>query len=200
MSFQIDTIRDQFPALARKLNNRPAIYFDGPAGSQTPLPVVEAMRSYMLEHNANHGGMFATSVENDALLHEAQQAAADFVGATDPNAIVFGANMTTLTFAFSRALAQTWGPGDEVLVTDLDHDANVTPWVMAARDRGASVKQVRIRPDDCTLDLGDLESKLSRRTRLVAVGCASNAVGAINPVKRIAEMAHAVGAEVFLDA
>jgi cysteine desulfurase family protein (TIGR01976 family) len=200
MTFPITAVRSQFPALSRQVNGRAAVYFDGPAGSQTPIRVVDAMRSYMLEHNANHGGLFATSIENDALLHEAQHAAADFVGAIDAQAIVFGANMTTLTFAFSRALAQTWGPGDEVIVTDLDHDANVTPWVLAARDRGATVKRVRIRPEDCTLDLGDFESTLSRRTRLVAVGCASNAVGTINPVKRIADTAHEVGAEVFLDA
>src|SRR6185295_4631330 len=114
--FPIAAVRAQFPALERKFGEQPAVYFDGPAGSQTPLRVVGAIGKYLVEHNANHGGVFATSVENDALLHEAQQAAADFVGASDSNAIVFGANMTTLTFAFSRALAQTWRTGDEIIV------------------------------------------------------------------------------------
>src|SRR5439155_27066086 len=120
----------------------------------------------------NHGGAFATSRENDAMLFHAQRAAADFLGASDPNAIVFGANMTTLTFAFSRALAQTWKAGDEIIVTQLDHDANVTPWVLAARDRGATVKSVGFHLEDCTLDLADLRTKLSTKTGLVAVGCA----------------------------
>src|SRR5439155_3087870 len=123
----------------------------------------------------NHGGAFATSRENDAMLFHAQRAAADFLGASDPNAIVFGANMTTLTFAFSRALAQSWRAGDEVIVTDLDHDANVTPWVLAARDRDVTVRRVRFNPADCRLELDDFKAKLNNRTRLVAVGCASNA-------------------------
>src|SRR5437868_12905376 len=127
-SFPIAAVRAQFPALARQVNGRAAVYFDGPAGSQVPKTVADAVAGYMLEHNANHGGLFATSVESDAMLLEAQRAAADFVGASDPAEVVFGANMTTLTFAFSRALAQTWQPGDEIIVTDLDHDANVTPW------------------------------------------------------------------------
>src|SRR5262249_34879509 len=131
---------------------------------------------------------------------EAQRAAAEFVGASDLREIVFGANMTTLTFAFSRALAQTWQPGDEVIVTDLDHDANVTPWVMAAQEHGVAVASVRVRPQDCTLDLLDFRDKLSPKTRLVAVGCASNAVGTINPVQTITKLAHEVGAEVFFDA
>lgn len=198
--FPIDAVRAQFPALARKVDGRPAVYFDGPAGSQTPRRVVDAMRDYLLNHNANHGGAFATSVENDAMLLEAQLAAADFLGASDPHSIVFGANMTTLTFAFSRALAQTWHRGDEVIVTDLDHDANVTPWIMAARDRGATVKRIRIHQDDCTLDLDQLHAVLSPRTRLVAIGCASNAVGTINPVRQLVELAHASRAEVYLDA
>jgi len=198
--FPLTQIRSQFPALARQVNGLPAVFFDGPAGSQVPRRVVDAIGDYLIHRNANHGGAFATSVENDSHLHEAQVAAADFVGCTDATEIVFGGNMTTLTFAFSRAIAAEWGPGDDIIVTDLDHDANVTPWVLAARDRGATVKRVRFRPSDCTLDLVDLAAKLSPRTRLVAVGVASNAVGTINPVRRIAEMAHAVGAEVFLDA
>jgi cysteine desulfurase family protein (TIGR01976 family) len=198
--FSVAAVRAQFPALARKFDGKPAVFFDGPAGSQVPRRVVEAIGTYLVDHNANHGGVFATSVENDAALLEAQRAAADLLGAADPNSIVFGANMTTLTFAFSRALAQTWRKGDEVIVTDLDHDANVTPWVMAARDRGATVKRPRFHADDCTLDLDQLHALLSPRTRLVAVGCASNAVGTINPIRQIVELAHASRAEVFLDA
>jgi cysteine desulfurase family protein (TIGR01976 family) len=199
-SFPIAAVRAQFPALARQVDGRPAVYFDGPAGSQVPRSVAEAVSSYMLEHNANHSGLFATSVESDALLLDAQRAAADFVGASDPTEVVFGANMTTLTFAFSRALALTWKPGEEIVVTDIDHDADVTPWTIAARERGVEVRRVRFRPEDCSLDLHDLEAKLSKKTRLVAVAAASNAVGTINPVKRIAELVHAAGAELFVDA
>src|SRR5262245_21750247 len=198
--FSIAAVRAQFPALERKLDSKPAVFFDGPAGSQVPRRVVDAIGKYLVEHNANHGGVFATSVENDAALAEAQRAAADLLGASDASSIVFGANMTTLTFAFSRALAQTWRKGDEVIVTDLDHDANITPWVLAARDRGATVKRVRFRADDCTLDIDQLHALLTPRTRLVAVGCASNAVGTINPIRQIIELAHASRAEVFLDA
>src|SRR5262245_48542668 len=180
--------RKQFPALSRQIDGQPAVYFDGPAGSQVPQRVIDAIADYLLHHNANHGGAFLTSRENDALLMDAQKAATDLVGAADPNEIVFGANMTTLTFAFSRALAQTWRFGDEVIVSDLDHDANVTPWVMAGQDRGAIVKYVRVHKETCTLDLDDLRGKLNPRTRLVAVGSASNAVGTINPVAEVAKL------------
>lgn len=198
--FPIETVRAQFPALARQVAGRPAVYFDGPAGSQTPQCVVDAIGDYLLHHNANHGGVFATSVENDDLLLEAQQAAADLLGVADPHEVIFGANMTTLTFTFSRALARTWRTGDEVIVTDLDHDANVTPWVLAARDRGATVKRVRFHADDCTLDVDQLHALLSPRTRLVALGAASNAVGTVNPLRPLIELAHASRAEVFVDA
>ncbi|MCE9604076.1 MAG: cysteine desulfurase-like protein [Planctomycetia bacterium] len=197
--FEVAALRRQFPALSQRHGAREAVFFDGPAGSQVPERVIAAIANYLRTMNANHGGMFATSVRSDAMLDEAHRAAADFVGADDPDCCYFGANMTTLTFALSRALAQTWNRGDEVIVSHLDHDADFTPWVLAARDAGAIVRQIEIRPD-CTLDLDDLRAKLSPRTRLVAVGCASNAVGTINPVAKIAEMAHAVGAKVFLDA
>jgi len=144
--------------------------------------------------------VFLTSRESDALLDEAHRAVADLFGAGDPGTIVFGPNMTSLTFALSRALARTWRPGDEVVVTRLDHDANVTPWTLAARDAGASVHHVAVRPEDCTLDLDDLAAKISPRTRLVAVGCASNAVGTVNPIERIVALAHAAGALVYVDA
>ena len=181
-AFDVDTIRQQFPALARTVDGQPAVFFDGPAGSQVPQSVAEAISIYLLSTNANHEGLFASSRESDAVLHAAHQAVADFLGADDPDCIVFGANMTTLTFALSRALSQTWQPGDEIIVTQLDHDANVSPWTLAARDRGVTVQQVEIDPADYTLRMDDFEAKLSSRTKLVAVGYASNLVGTINPV------------------
>jgi cysteine desulfurase family protein (TIGR01976 family) len=165
-----------------------------------PQRVIDAISAYLSQRNANHDGLFVTARESDALLAEAHRACADLVGADDPATIAFGPNMTTLTFALSRALARRWQPGDEVMVTRLDHDANVTPWILAARDAGASVLQVDIRKEDCTLDLDDLRGKLSERTKLVAVGCASNATGTINPVQRICRWAREAGALTFLDA
>lgn len=196
----LDEIRRQFPALARQAGDYPAAFFDGPAGTQVPHRVIDAVSAYYIQHNANHGGLFPTSRESDDMLAAAHQAAADFVGSDDPDTVAFGANMTTLTLSLSRALARTWGPGDEVIVSRLDHDANFTPWVLAAADAGATVRHIDINPDDCTLDLDDFKSKLSDRTRLVAVGCASNAVGSVNPVKDICRLAHEVGALTFLDA
>ncbi|MBX3413730.1 MAG: cysteine desulfurase-like protein [Pirellulales bacterium] len=192
--------RAQFPALSRERAGRPVVYLDGPAGSQVPLRVIEAVSHYYRTMNANHGGVFATSRESDAMLDEARRAVADLLGAADPDTVAFGGNMTTLTFGLSRALGKTWQPGDEVIVTRLDHDANVTPWVLAARDAGATVHHVDIRQEDCTLDLEDLRAKLSSRTKLVAVGCASNSVGTINPVKDICRWAREAGALTFLDA
>jgi cysteine desulfurase family protein (TIGR01976 family) len=198
--FDVQACRAQFPGLAREVNGRPAVFLDGPAGSQVPRRVADAVSHYLLHTNANTGGPFLTSRETDELLAAAHKAAAALFGATDPAEVAFGQNMTSLTFALSRALAAGWGPGDEVVVTRLDHDANVTPWVRAARDAGAAVRFVPIRPEDCTLRLDELEAALSPRTRLVAVGAASNAVGTVNPVKRITERAHAAGAKVFVDA
>jgi len=192
--------REQFPALAREENGQPVVYFDGPAGTQVPERVIEAIGHYLRTCNANHDGLFPTGRESDAILEKTHQAAADFVGASDPGEIVFGPNMTTLTFAMSRSIARTWQSGDEVVVTRLDHDANVTPWVMAAEDAGATVRKVGIRADDCTLDLEQLEESITERTRLVAIGCASNSVGTVTDVRRIADRAHAVGALVYMDA
>ena len=182
---QIDHIRGRFPALARRVDGRAAVFLDGPAGTQVPQRVIDAVSGYLATANANHGGLFATSRESDAMLQQAHRAVADLLAADDPDCVSFGPNMTTLTFALSRALARTWRPGDEVLVTRLDHDANVTPWVLAAGDAGARVQFVEIRRQDCTLELDDLRAKLTSRTRLVAVGCASNSVGTINPVRQI---------------
>jgi cysteine desulfurase family protein (TIGR01976 family) len=197
---QFTNCRSQFPALRRQVNGRTAVYLDGPAGSQTPQRVIDAIADYLANHNANHGGAFATSHESDAIVAETRTLLAQFLGTSDPDSIVFGANMTTLTFAVSRAIATEWKPGDEVMVTQLDHDANVSPWVRAARDRDAIVHHVDIHPDDCTLDVDDFKRKLSPKTRLVALGCASNAVGTRNPVKELTRLAHQAGALVFLDA
>jgi cysteine desulfurase family protein (TIGR01976 family) len=200
MTFDVERIRQQFPGLARKVSSAPAIFFDGPAGTQVPLSVAEAVSHYLLHQNANHGGFFATSVESDSVLDEARLAAADLFGITDAQEIVFAANMTTATFHLSRAIAQTWLPGDEILLSDSDHDANFTPWKLAARDSGASVGQIHLRHDDTTLDLDDLRRKISPRTKLVAVGAASNASGTIHDVAEIARIAHDVGAIVYVDA
>lgn len=195
MTFDPATVRPLFPALKRD-----AAFLDGAAGSQVPQAVIDATVNYYARHNANHGGFFATSRESDAVVDEARRACADLLGAPDDRRVVFGANMTTLTFALSRAVAAGWKPGDEVMVTRLDHDANVSPWVRAAQDRGATVRHVAIHPEDCTLDLDDFRRQLSRRTKLVAVGCASNAVGTRNPFPEMTRLAHAAGARVFLDA
>jgi len=176
------------------------VYFDGPAGTQVPQIVIDAVSHYYTHNNANHGGLYATGRESDVVLGQAHRAVADLLGVEDPDTTCFGPNMTTLTFALSRALSKTWKAGDEVIVTRLDHDANVTPWVLAARDAGATVKFVEIHREACTQDLDDFRSKITDRTRLVAVGCASNSVGTINPVAEICQWARQAGALSFLDA
>ena len=199
-SFPVDWCRSQFPALRRQIAGGEAVYFDGPAGSQTPECVIDAIGHYLRHTNANHGGVFATSRESDALLDRVHASVADLLGVSDPDCVVFGANMTTLTFQLSRALSRTWKAGDEIVVTHLDHDANVTPWVLAARDAGVTVRHLPIHPDNCTLDVDCLRQILCDRTRLVAVGAASNAVGTLNPISTICDLAHSVGAEVAVDA
>ncbi|MDG2382197.1 MAG: cysteine desulfurase-like protein [Pirellulaceae bacterium] len=196
----VEHCRGQFPSLSRQVGDRSAIYFDGPAGTQVPECVIDAIREYLCRCNANHGGLFATSIESDRWLDEIHRAVADFLGANDPDEVAFGANMTSLTMAVSRALAKTWQPGDEVVVTRLEHDANFSPWVLAAQDAGATVRYVNIHPEDCTLDLDDFRGKINTKTRLVAVGCASNASGTVNPVQQICRWAREVGAISFLDA
>lgn len=198
--FPVAWCRDQFPALQRTVGSELVAFFDGPGGSQVPQRVIDAVGQYLGHTNANRGGRYATAFESDELLEAAHADMAAFVGASQPESIVFGANMTTLTFALSRAISQSWKAGDEIIVTRLDHDGNVTPWVLAARDAGATVKYVDFRKSDCTLDLDDFSSKLSSKTKFVAVGCASNIVGTINPVREICRQAHQVGAQVFLDA
>ena len=165
-----------------------------------PLRVIEAITDYLTRCNANHGGVFATSQESDAILHHAHEAVADFLNAPSAEEVVFGPNMTTLTLGLTRSIAKTLRPGDEVIVTRLDHDGNVSPWLLAARDAGATVRWVEVVTPECTLDLDGLRKLLNERTRWVAVGCASNATGTINDVGRITRWAHEAGAKVFVDA
>ena len=199
-TFNVERVRSQFPSLSRMLDGKQAIYFDGPAGSQVPRSVVDRISECMLHHNANRSGRFATSREVDAIMNQCHQVFCDFVGAASPESIAFGPNMTSLTLQFSRALSQEWKPGDRILVSSLDHDANFTPWVLAAKDVGAEVKVIRIRNSDATLDLASLDELLNERTRLVAVTAASNAVGSLTPIREIAKRVHSVGAELFVDA
>ncbi|MBK95512.1 MAG: cysteine desulfurase-like protein [Planctomycetaceae bacterium] len=196
----IQKCRIQFPALAREHDGQPAIFLDGPAGTQVTQSVIDAISHYYCTCNANHGGQFATSRESDVLVQQAHQALADFVGADNWREIVFGANMTSLTFAFSRAVSQTWSAGDNIVVTRLDHDANVSTWALAARDQQVEVRYADIHKQDCTLDVDDLKSKIDERTRLVAVGFASNSSGSINPVKEITAYAKQFQTQVFIDA
>jgi len=200
MSFPIDQVRAQFPALARTDGGAPRIYFDAPGGTQACRPAIAAMTRHLEEGSANSGGAFATSIETDALSEAAHEAAADLLGA-EAGDIAFGPNMTTLTLSVSRALARTWQPGDEVVLTRLDHDANVAPWLLAARDSGATVKWIDIDPQAGTLRLDQLPSLLSRRTRLVAVGGASNALGTLNDIAAVAAAVKAHSdALVYVDA
>ena len=195
------SVRAKFPGLSREVGGLPAVFFDGPAGSQVPQQVADAVAHYLLHLNANEGGDFITSRLTEDVLSEARDALGAFVGAPDSqNEIVFGPNMTSLTFAFSRAFAAQLGPGDEIIVSSTEHDANFTPWVRAAEEAGATVHQVAALLPECQTDLEDLDSKLSERTRLVAVGLASNAVGSINPIRAIADRAHRVGAQLWVDA
>jgi cysteine desulfurase family protein (TIGR01976 family) len=191
-------VRAQFPSLQLRVNGQPAVYFDGPAGTQVPQQVTRAMQEYLLRHNANTGGAFVTSRQTDAGIAAAREAMADFFHCT-ADEVVFGQNMTTITFALARAIGRELKAGDEIVVTTLDHDANVAPW-RALEERGVVVRQADIRATDCTLDLEDLRGKLNSRTKVVAVGYASNAVGTINPVAEITKWAHAAGALAFIDA
>lgn len=195
MTLELDKIRSRFPAL-----RQPVIFFDNPGGTQIAQPALDRMHDYLVRCNANHGGAFRTSRESDAVVDEARAAAADFYNAARPEEIIFGANMTSLTFALSRAIARTWQAEDEIVVTRLDHDANITPWVMAAQERGCVVRWVDFHPEDGTLDLDSFKQALQGRPRLVAFGYASNALGTINPVAELTRWAHEAGAWVYIDA
>lgn len=199
-SWDVAECRRQFPALSRRHEGQPVVYLDGAAGTQVPHRVVDAVCHYLIETNANRRGVFPTSCETDRIIEDAQQAVADFLGTDDPRTVIFGPNMTSLTFMLSRSLMKTWKPGDEIILTQLEHDANFTPWVLAAREVGVTVRIVAIDPRDCSLDLDDFRSKLSPRTRLVAVTCASNAVGTLTPVEKLVRWTHEAGALAFLDA
>jgi len=194
----VAALRGRFPALSRSVNGRPAAFLDGPGGSQTPDVVIDAMTAYLRGSNANLGGAFVTSAESDALYDRARQAGADFTGSR-PEEIAFGANMTTLNFQLAHAVARTLKEGDEIIVTQLDHDGNVSPWLRMADDHGLTIHTVPIRPDDVTLDLDVLESLLSDRTKVVAFTLASNAVGSKPDARRIVELAHGVGALAWAD-
>ena len=192
-------IRSHFPALERSHNGHPVAYFDGPGGTQTPRAVVEAMVDYLYHHNANTHWNYPSSAETDAMLAQARQAMADFLNAS-PEEIYFGANATTLAFHTSRAIGQTLTPGDEIVVTELDHHANVGPWQALARERGVTLQTVRMDLSSGALDWKDFESKVTPRTKVVAIGAASNALGTINDVARAARLARKVGALTFVDA
>ncbi|MFL2493890.1 MAG: cysteine desulfurase-like protein [Candidatus Thalassarchaeum sp.] len=198
--YPIDEIRSRFPGLQREENGNRAIFFDGPGGSQSPESVGDAVKHYLLHQNANVGMSFATSKETDSLIEEAMQACADLVGCKDHREIVFGQNMTSLTIQLASALSRTWGPGDEVVVTRSDHDANVRPWVLAAQWSGAAVKWIDIDPEDCTHIAETIDQNINKSTVMVAIGAASNFSGTINDVRGICRKAHSVGAEVFVDA
>lgn len=195
MSLDPTAIRQQFPSL-----DRPAVFFDNPGGTQIARQSLDRIQKYLLECNANHEGVFATSLQSDAVLAEAHAAAADFLNAASPREIVFGNNMTTLTLHISRSIASTLEAGDEIVVTRLDHDANISPWLLVAQDRGCKVTWIDFDVEDCTLKLDEFERAFERKPKLVAFGFASNAVGTVNPVRKITEMAHAVGALVYVDA
>jgi cysteine desulfurase family protein (TIGR01976 family) len=196
--FDIAWVREQFPSLKLRVNGQVAAFLDGPAGTQVPRQVMDAVQNYFLTANANTYGAFLTSRRNDEMILSARAAMADFFNC-DANEVVFGQNMTTITFALARSLGRQLKPGDEIVVTTLDHDANVAPW-RALEEKGAVIRQVDIREEDCTLDLEDLKRKITAKTKLVAVGYASNIVGTINPVAQIAKLAHAAGALMFVDA
>ena len=197
-ALDLDWVRSQFPSLSREVNGHPAAFLDGPGGTQVPQRVIDAISDYLRGSNANTCGAYATSRETDQTIAATRAAMADFLGC-DADEIAFGPNMTTLTFAISRAIGQELKAGDEILLTHLDHDANISPW-RALEERGIKIQFADIHEKDCTLDLDDLASKITSRTKIVAVGYASNAVGTINEVKTVVRLAHEAGAMAFIDA
>ena len=198
LALDLTRVRSQFPSLSQTVAGQPAVFLDGPGGTQVPQRVIDAISDYLKNSNANTCGAYATSRRTDAVIAGARAAMADFFGC-DPDEVVFGPNMTTLTFALSRSLGRELGPGDEILLTHLDHDANVSPW-RALEERGVTIRFVDVNQEDCTLNMADLAQKLNSRTRVVAVGYASNAVGTINDVREIVRLAHQKGALAYIDA
>jgi len=197
-ALDLDWVRAQFPSLSQTENGHPATFLDGPGGTQVPQRVIDAISDYLKRSNANTCGAYATSRRTDAVIAGARSAMADFLGC-DPDEVVFGPNMTSLTFAISRSIGRELGPGDEIVLTHLDHDANVSPW-RAWKNAGVTIRMSEIREEDCTLDMDDLARQITDRTRLVAVGYASNAVGTINDVAKIVRLAHQRGAMAYIDA
>ena len=198
LALDLTRVRSQFPSLSQTVAGQPAVFLDGPGGTQVPQRVIDAISDYLKNSNANTCGAYATSRRTDAVIAGARAAMADFF-ACDPDEVVFGPNMTTLTFALSRSLGRELGPGDEILLTHLDHDANVSPW-RALEERGVTIRFVDVNQEDCTLNMADLTQKLNSRIRVVAVGYASNAVGTINDVREIVRLAHQKGALAYIDA
>jgi cysteine desulfurase family protein (TIGR01976 family) len=194
----ISWVRSQFPSLSQKINGQPALFLDGPGGTQVPQRVVDAISEYLQHNNANSGGAYPTSRNTDVMIAGARNAMADFLGGA-ADEIVFGPNMTTLTYAMSRAIGRELKAGDEIVLTHLDHDANISPW-LALQERGVIIRMVDIREGDCTLNMDDMAAKITDRTKVVAVGYASNAVGTISDVRRIVHMAHDRGALAYIDA
>jgi len=195
----VSEIRGEFPAIQQKAGGRPLTFMDGPGGTQVHGSVIEAMERYLTEANSNASGAFLFSQRTDETVASARRAMAELLNASRPEEIVFGPNMTSLTFNLSRAIGRTLAPGDEIVVTRLDHDANIAPW-LALEERGIIVRHADFDPSDCTLDMDSLEEAITPRTKLVAVGYASNAVGSINDIARVASLAHAAGAWLYVDA
>lgn len=193
--FNVETVRTHVPALASG-----GLFFDNPGGTQVVREVIERMNGYFQQSNANHGGAFRTSRTSDAVTHEARQAVADFLHAARAEEIIFGQNMTSLTLHISRSIARLLNSGDEIVVTRLDHDANIAPWLLIAEDRGCTIRWVDIHPEDCTLNMEQMQQVVNARTKLVAIGYASNAVGTINNVAQAVKLAHSVGALCYIDA
>ena len=200
MSFTPERARAQFSALSQTHNDQPVIFFDGPGGSQVPSQVLEAMTAYLGHYNANLGGHYFSSQITTELMQRARASAQALVNAPSRDNIVFGANMTTLTFQLSRTISRDWQFGDEIVVTNLDHYANVSSWQQAAQDKGAVVHQARLDSDDCSLDMAHLRSLINANTKLVAVTMASNTTGSVVDIQQVVEAAHAVGAKVYVDA
>ena len=195
----VTNIRKHFPALARIHNGHSVAYFDGPGGTQVPRSVVEAMSDYLYHHNANTHWAYPSSEETDAIIESSRGVLADFLNAAS-NEIVFGANMTTLTFHLARALGREYKANDEIVVTELDHHANIAPWRALEKERGVRVRATKMIPETGELDWNDFAEQLNKRTKLVAIGAASNALGTINDVPRATKMAHSLGARIFVDA
>ena len=195
MTLDLNLIRQQFPAL-----NRPAVFFDNPGGTQIASPSLDRINRYLLECNANHEGQFETSRKSDEVLHDAHVAMADFLNAARPEEVVFGNNMTTLSLHLSRSLSRTLNPGDEIVVTRMDHDANISPWMLIAEDRGCNLTWVDFDVEDGTLNVDEFARAMERKPKIAAFGYASNALGTINPVRKLTRMAKEAGALVYIDA